>query len=48
MQFAALHMSAYGTSRHFVAVQHFGRFLTEADVNRIYSTRPSTAAADSR
>jgi hypothetical protein len=30
--FAALHMSPIGTSRHFVAVQHFGRFRTEADV----------------
>jgi hypothetical protein len=34
--FAALHMSAYGTSRHFTAPQQFGRFQTEADISRVY------------
>jgi len=32
MLFAAVHESIVGTSRHFVAVQHFGRFRTEANV----------------
>jgi hypothetical protein len=25
-------MPAFGTSRHFAAVQHFGRFRSEADI----------------
>ena len=38
---AALHMSAFGTSRHFAAAQRFGRFRSKADIeprspSRIY------------
>jgi hypothetical protein len=28
--------AAYGTSRHFTALQQFGRFQTEADISRVY------------
>jgi hypothetical protein len=30
--FAAVHESGYGPSRRFAAMQHFGRFRSEADV----------------
>jgi hypothetical protein len=33
-------MTAVGTSRHFAAAQHFGRFQAEADINRIYEYTP--------
>jgi hypothetical protein len=39
--FAALHESGCGTSRHFTAVQHLGRFRSEADIE-------PRAAADHR
>jgi hypothetical protein len=29
---AAVHESAFGTSRHFAATQYFGRFRSEADI----------------
>ena len=32
--FAALHMSAYGTSRHFAAAHEFGNNQGEADIER--------------
>src|SRR5262245_55713566 len=32
---AALHESASGTSRHFAAPQHLGRFRSEADIERL-------------
>jgi hypothetical protein len=31
--FAAVHMAAIGTSRHFAATQYFSRFWSEADMN---------------
>jgi hypothetical protein len=31
--FAAMRMSPFGTSRHFVATQQFGRFRSEADID---------------
>jgi hypothetical protein len=31
---AAVHFVAFGTSRHFTAMHHFGRFLGEADMHR--------------
>ena len=43
--FAALHESAFGTSRHFAAPQQFGRFRVEADIwPDFMSTRLSATA----
>jgi len=36
--FSAVHMSAFGTSRHFAATQQFGRFPNEADIQRVALT----------
>jgi len=32
--------STHGTSRRFAATQYFGRFRSEADMNRIYEYAP--------
>jgi hypothetical protein len=32
--------STHGTSRHFAATQQFGRFLSEADIQRAALTEP--------
>ena len=36
--FAAVHMSLSGTERRFAATQHFGRFRSEADIDRVALT----------
>jgi hypothetical protein len=50
MRFAAVHMSAIGTSRHFVAAHQFGSNQTEADIERrdgrpLHAYEPTREAA---
>jgi hypothetical protein len=40
---AALHEAGIGPSRRFDAALQFGRFLSEADMNKIYEYAPSPA-----
>jgi hypothetical protein len=39
--FLAVRSEAFGTSRHFAATQQFGRYWSEADIQRAAPVKPN-------